>query len=230
MNTYKVYSLKNPKDMQIVYIGCTGKPLLLRLAGHIQASFKETEKVKNRKKCEWVQELIKNNTIPVIELIEEFKDRNVAFNREKFFINWYKEKGLPLFNITNGGLGHNITHSKEVKEKLRVKAKAQWELMDPEMLKSYKERGRTRMMGNQYSKGHVESIERRQQKREAFTGKKSPTWQGFVLKLNLEGKELQRWESISAAAKEHNCTYKVLWRAIRKEKVYKEHKWAYEKQ
>ncbi|HZF64191.1 MAG TPA: GIY-YIG nuclease family protein [Chitinophagaceae bacterium] len=95
---YTVYSLKDPDTSEILYIGVTSKSLIERLIGHIS----------ERKDCaknKWIKKLISEGKVPLITAIEENIEN--GYEREGYWIKYYQEKGLHLFNMPVGGFREN---------------------------------------------------------------------------------------------------------------------------
>lgn len=78
----KIYKLIDPKTKEIRYIGKTEDDLLNRLIGHL-SSLKRKRLFND--KNEWIISLLKENLVPIIELIEDCKE-----DKEKYWINYYK--------------------------------------------------------------------------------------------------------------------------------------------
>ena len=96
MNTFYIYSLKNPITNEIRYIGKTGD-LHRRLQNHISHS-----KTHNTRICNWIKSLITNNLLPIIDIIEICNDSNWE-EREIYWIQYYKDLGFNLVNFRKGG-------------------------------------------------------------------------------------------------------------------------------
>jgi len=133
-----IYSLKDPRDYQIKYIGKT-IDIDRRRKEHNQI-----HRNKKSKKNSWIIHLIKNGMQPIMEVLEECKESDWV-ERERFWIRYYKELGFNLKNMTLGGesndgyvftkedrlkqsksqrLRHKTTpFSMETREKLSKKAK-----------------------------------------------------------------------------------------------------------
>ena len=115
-----IYSLCDPRTNEIRYIGKTVQRLELRYCSHISV-------VKhNRKKdyCHcWIKNLLNVNLKPTINIIEETFD----IQREVYWINFYRQQGCSLTNLTVGGeqgtLGATWKVSKEALEKYKDKGR-----------------------------------------------------------------------------------------------------------
>ena len=133
-----IYSLKDPRDYQIKYIGKT-IDIDRRRKEHNQI-----HRNKKSKKNSWIIHLIKNGMQPIMEVLEECKELDWV-ERERYWIRYYNELGFNLKNMTLGGesndgyvftkedrlkqsksqrLRHKTTpFSMETREKLSKKAK-----------------------------------------------------------------------------------------------------------
>lgn len=108
----KIYTLSNPINNEIRYVGKTIESLNERLRKHL------IDKRRNHK-SNWVKSLINVGLKPKIELIEEC-DINDWNWLEKYWIEQFRAWGFNLTNICEGGRGSNgFKHSKETIEKLR---------------------------------------------------------------------------------------------------------------
>lgn len=96
---YQIYGLRIKGSHKVKYIGCTKKDLIQRLRGH----FKENKH--NSKKNEWVS-LYKNH-IEIFSIEKGIPCLSLAYEREKFYIQEYRERGHDLLNISKGGQGTN---------------------------------------------------------------------------------------------------------------------------
>lgn len=96
MDIIYIYSLKNPITNEIRYIGKTGD-LRRRLQNHISHS-----KTRNSRISNWLKSLIKENLLPIIEIIEECNKDNWE-EREIYWIKYYKDSGYNLVNFRKGG-------------------------------------------------------------------------------------------------------------------------------
>lgn len=93
----KIYLLRDPRDNSIRYVGITRMTLRDRLLHHVRIA-RSGEKTH---RASWVRHLISFNLIPIIELIEE----NSNFDREVYWIKYYRDQGHDLVNTTEGGVG-----------------------------------------------------------------------------------------------------------------------------
>lgn len=89
-----IYKLIDPISNEIRYIGKTGN-LKNRFAHHISHSKKLKSHISN-----WITSLVKQNKLPIIEVIETCNEDNWE-EREIYWISFYKSK--KLCNVHSGG-------------------------------------------------------------------------------------------------------------------------------
>ena len=108
-----IYSLKDPRDYQIKYIG---------KALDIDKRYKQHIKNYTNKKSlksSWVLSLLQYGLQPILEIVEICNESKWQ-EREKYWIKYYKELGFDLKNMTNGGDGNTgLKMSDASKEKIR---------------------------------------------------------------------------------------------------------------
>lgn len=92
-----IYTLADPRNGAIRYVGKTGN-LEWRLRQHLDARHTKTHRG-----C-WVQELLRNGVLPIIEVIEETTESNWS-EAERFWIEYLRFLGFDLTNGDSGGLG-----------------------------------------------------------------------------------------------------------------------------
>jgi predicted GIY-YIG superfamily endonuclease len=92
---FYIYSLIDPRDNRLRYIGITNDPIK-RYSGHKM-------RLTKTKKSNWIRGLQKENLNPIMNIIEELDCRELGKKREKYWIRYFKKKGLNLLNMTNGG-------------------------------------------------------------------------------------------------------------------------------
>lgn len=108
-----IYSLKDPRDYQIKYIG-KALDIDKRYKQHI-------ENYTNQKslKSSWVLSLLQYGLQPILEIVEICNESKWQ-EREQYWIKYYKELGFDLKNMTNGGDGNTgLKMSDTSKEKIR---------------------------------------------------------------------------------------------------------------
>ncbi len=100
---YKIYVLKNPFTDKVFYVGQTLQDNQSRLAGHL------TQKEgSNMPKNEYIQNILKQGSKPIIETIETIQgtcyiDKMMTNERERYWIRFYKESGCKLLNAALTG-------------------------------------------------------------------------------------------------------------------------------
>lgn len=108
-----IYSLKDPRDYQIKYIGKT-IDIDRRYKQHIK-NYTNKKSLKNS----WISSLLQYGLQPMLEIVE-ICDESKWQEREQYWIKYYKELGFDLKNMTNGGDGNTgLKMSDTSKEKIR---------------------------------------------------------------------------------------------------------------
>lgn len=102
MSEYFVYSLSDPRTLEIRYIGKTVASLSTRLSQHIYAAMhnKWASHVNN-----WVKSLVNVGHRPIINAISVVSDKHLLEKEEIRLIEYYKARGARLVNLTKGGDG-----------------------------------------------------------------------------------------------------------------------------
>ena len=95
-----IYSLKDPRTYQVKYIGKTID------AERRRKEHNQIHRNTKSRKNSWIAHLIKNNMQPIMEILEECEESK-WIEREKYWIQYYKELGFDLKNMTNGGESNN---------------------------------------------------------------------------------------------------------------------------
>ena len=96
MKTVIIYTLSDPRDGLIKYVGKTFR-LERRFRDHLQDKSKT-------KKTSWIKNLKKDNLVPIIEELEVSDEINCD-NVEKYWIEQLTAWGFVLKNTTKGGDG-----------------------------------------------------------------------------------------------------------------------------
>jgi group I intron endonuclease len=111
---YYIYTLSDINNIKEVrYVGITNN-ISRRLSQHINSSIKPS----SHKEC-WIKSL-KNTSDLFIQVIENVLNKEVAKEREIYYIKHYKDLGYNLTNSTSGGDGvKDYKPSEEVKQKHR---------------------------------------------------------------------------------------------------------------
>lgn len=118
MELVYIYSLKDPRDNQIKYIGKANN-IDTRLYTHTV----NCNLVKNTPKIQWIKSLKDKGLKPIIEEIDCVLKSEWQF-WEKHYISLYKSWGFNLKNYTLGGDGNNCPfRTEEFKQKVSLKLK-----------------------------------------------------------------------------------------------------------
>lgn len=112
MKTY-IYILKHPETNEIRYVGKTTN-IKRRFAQH--KNKKCLEKTASKKLASWILKLLKNNLIPIMEIIEECDDNWVE--REKYWVSFYGINNLCNLSEGGDGVGHNDYTKTKIKNSL----------------------------------------------------------------------------------------------------------------
>jgi hypothetical protein len=109
MKTTYIYGISHRGLIR--YIGKSNNPRR-RLYQHINEK-------SNKHKYNWLNNIIKNNDRPTIEIIDEVPEEEWEF-WEQYWISQFKTWGFKLLNATNGGEGANgYKHAEHSKKKMR---------------------------------------------------------------------------------------------------------------
>lgn len=100
---FLIYTLSDPRNMEIRYVGVTCTTLSARLSQHIYDSKKGGTYKRN-----WILSLIKLNMKPIISVIEVTTHLRWE-EREKYWISYYEN----LTNSNSGGTGVVLNRTKE---------------------------------------------------------------------------------------------------------------------
>lgn len=91
---YRVYTLSDPVNEEIKYVGITTQSLIDRLRGHVADKY-------NKEKYLWIIELRKQGKMPYIDELEIFYDtpKSIYHNKiENYWIHQFRSWGFDLFN------------------------------------------------------------------------------------------------------------------------------------
>jgi len=122
-----IYGLKNIGCDEYRYIGKTTRPNS-RLKEHLR------EKVRkfSYHKLNWIKESLANNNEIILELLEEVNEDNWQ-EKEKYYIDYYKNLGHKLTNLLDGGVSPqiityklNYQEAKEIVKKLNITTTLEW--------------------------------------------------------------------------------------------------------
>ena len=111
MELGRIYVLKNPISRRIVYVGQTINSLDVRLKGHYSDALSN----KSRLVCTWIKSLFDRGLEPIIEEVCQCDIKDLD-KLEKFYIQRYRDLGVELLNLTNGGSGNFIKESNNIKK------------------------------------------------------------------------------------------------------------------
>ncbi len=112
-----IYSLSDPENGIVKYIGKTSKTLDKRLSSHISdAKYRK----KTNARLSWIKSLINKGLEPKIEELD-IVNESIADIIEIYWISQFKAWGFLLKNGTEGGEG--IFMSKEIREKISINCK-----------------------------------------------------------------------------------------------------------
>lgn len=159
-----IYALSDPRDNQIRYIGKTDN-LSRRFKMHL------TEKYKSYK-CNWIKSLLSINLKPNMLILESVPVDKDWESREIYWIQFYREQGCNLTNMTDGGdQGPNCTGKHLIKS-----AQGKQNIINALIKRNKSPENRTKVSkankGKPHRKNTPEEIE---QKRKWMTGKKIHT-------------------------------------------------------
>jgi len=118
MRKQYIYTLTDPISNIVRYVGKSNNPKD-RLRRHLSES-NLVESWTNKNK--WLLHLKNNNRLPILDIIDEGHDDNID-SLEIKWISYYRNLGLDLSNMTDGGDGYDWTgkkHSEETKKKLKL--------------------------------------------------------------------------------------------------------------
>lgn len=90
---YSIYTLTDPFDKLVHYVGRSTKPLA-RFGQHLQCREKT-----NPEKNAWIQSVIQQNQMPILDIIEVVSGSKEAHFREAYWIRHYLNHKAPLTNI-----------------------------------------------------------------------------------------------------------------------------------
>lgn len=110
MKTYKIYTLNDPITNEIRYVGQTCQTLNNRFKKHLRCKDKSY-------RTNWIKSLITKGLEPKIILIKEDLTKDECNALEKYYIKFFKDSGLNLVNMTDGGEGSfGFKHSEKSKK------------------------------------------------------------------------------------------------------------------
>ena len=111
-----IYFLKHPSTDEIRYVGKTNNPKR-RIIQHLYTARHKTRKSHC---CCWIGSLLKSNQKPKMQIINWFNLEDDCNNAEKLIIENFRNTGIRLTNLTDGGEGQvGRVMSEETKNKIR---------------------------------------------------------------------------------------------------------------
>ncbi len=90
---YCIYALIDPFDNAIKYIGRTRNP-----KERYNAHFSSTYGDGTKEKCNWIQDLRTKGLRPIMKIIEESLTKEIAHERERYWIRFHHKQGCKLYN------------------------------------------------------------------------------------------------------------------------------------
>jgi len=182
-----IYVLKDPNSGEIRYVGKSDKPKE-RLVEHIRKS-----KYKKTYKNNWIQNLIKEDKKPILEIIDTVPMCEWS-EKEKYWIKYYRENGCSLTNLTDGGDGGNF--GDEINKLISQKLKGG--VFSEETIKRMTESARKRKLTDEGKKllsekrkGEKNSMFGRKQSKHCIESKYKP-----VEQFDLNGNFIKSWKSL----------------------------------
>lgn len=109
MNNYYIYTLTDPIDGEIKYIG-KSKNMKNRLWNHMSPhSLKKSWTPKNK----WLLWLRNQKLKPIMEVLDEGEENNIDL-LEEYWISQFKSWGFKLKNVASGGKGYSYWAGKKM--------------------------------------------------------------------------------------------------------------------
>lgn len=106
MKTKFIYCLICPETNIVKYIGKSKDPIK-RFRSHLS----KNNLLESTKKNNWLVSLLRENLIPVMEIIDEVPEKEIDY-WERFYIQLFRSWGFELLNGTEGGDGYDWTGRK----------------------------------------------------------------------------------------------------------------------
>lgn len=100
-----IYVLLDPQTREVRYVGKTRNPKARLLSHWYSKSRTYTSR--------WIQKIKANGLLPEMKIIESGLSESEWPDREKFWIQSYKESGSSLTNIAEGGKSTKSHHKKK---------------------------------------------------------------------------------------------------------------------
>ncbi len=173
----KIYVLLD-KNNVVRYVGKTIKSLEHRLRLHLCDAKRE-----NNHRANWIRKCLSEGYAPTIQLIEEVGGDGCE--KEMYWIKFFREEGLNLVNVTDGGdgiIGYRHSHESRAKMSLAQMGNKKW------LGRHHSQEYKSRM--SQLLKNRKFSPETRAKISMAKLGKKLPTETKSKMSLSA----VRRWE------------------------------------
>ena len=147
-----IYTLTDPLTNEIRYVGKTTNPKR-RFKQHLNQA-----KEKNLYSKRWIQGLLEQGHEPIMTIIEKI-NREQWRERERHWIEYYRDQGAPLTNLSEGGQGcQGIHHTPEACEKIR---RARQGMKFPEEHRTALRKSKNQFYNTPRGKEVIESLGRR---------------------------------------------------------------------
>lgn len=186
-----IYTLTDPFSGLVRYVGKADN-IQIRLNEHIRKS-----KYKRTYKDKWVYSIVKQNSLPLIEVVDIVSIEEVAF-WENFWIGQFKSWGFKLTNMATGGIGGNL--GELVNQKISNSKKGSKHTED------------TKKLLSKIKTGTKHSDETKAKFTEIRKGAGNPMWgkkrpessknYQKILQMDLDGNIIKEWVGVTIAAKE----------------------------
>lgn len=114
--TTAIYTLSDPRDRRVRYVGKTEKPMGTRLSQHIYASRHNSHHLAN-----WMKLLLNENLMPIAEIVEVVPVGGDWVGAEQKWIAHFREQEAKLTNSGDGGEGNpGFTHRADTRKRLSL--------------------------------------------------------------------------------------------------------------
>lgn len=114
---YALIDSSNPTEMRYIGKTCDATPEGRRTS-HINEAKKSLEQTY---KLRWIRKVLKANGTIAVTIVEDNLTEEESFQRETYYIDYYKSLGHRLTNATSGGEGiSGYKHTEEAKEKIQA--------------------------------------------------------------------------------------------------------------
>lgn len=218
----KIYTLTDPRDNMVRYVGKTSRDPIRRFYGHWSCRGKSHS-------VRWVKVLKSLGLKPIMDVIDEVEDER-WIQEEKFYISYFKFLGFNLTNLTEGGEGHSGRPiPKEVCDKIVASRRRNGTLTKPsletriKMKKAIDEK--KKKYGSFWSPEERERIvssrvgrkfsEKARQKMALMLQERNAKMTTNIHKFQKDGTFVGLYNSITQAAKEHNISHSSISHALR---------------